>query len=261
MNPRRGLRLAASVSCVVLLAACRVDTTVSLRVEPNGSGTVTVTVTADKDVVDKAPNLAADVRLDDLKKVGWTVTGPDETDDGGLVVVLRHPFRTPAEATAALSQVSGANGPLHAVALSRTGTDTNSTWTLSGRLEVVGGLQAFADQAAIQLLGGAPYEADIQDLGIDLGDAVGVTFDATLPGKVDASTGLPVEGVLTWKVPMDGSATDLATTASNVDVASSVAGVGRWVVAVLAVAWVLGALALFVMVQNARTRRPGAPRF
>lgn len=261
MSPRRSLRLLAAVSALVLLSACRVDTSVSLRVEPNGSGTVTVTVTADKNVVAKAPNLAADVRVDDLKKAGWKVTGPTETDDGGLLVVLEHPFRTPAEATSALSQVNGPSGPLHGLALARTGTDTNSTWTLSGRLEVVGGLQAFADQSALQLLGGAPYAEDIRAMGMDLGDAVGITFDAALPGKVEASTGLPVEDALTWKVPMDGSATDIATTVTNVDVASSIAGVGRWVVAFLLVAWIVGALALLVMVQNARTRRPRTPRF
>lgn len=261
MNRKLGLRLAAVASAIFLLAACRVDTSVSLRVEPNGSGTVTVTVTADKNVVAKAPNLAADLRTDDLEQAGWKVTGPDETDDGGLVVVLEHPFRTPAEATAALSQVNGPSGPLHAVSVARSGTATNSTWTLAGRLEVTGGLQAFIDGATLQLVGGAPYAEDIRAMGMDLGDAVGITFDASLPGKVETSTGLPVEGVLTWKVPMDGSATDVATTATNVDVASSVAGVGRWIVAALLVAWILGALALFVMVQNARARRVRTPRF
>lgn len=245
----------------MVLSACRVDASVSLKVKPNGSGTLTVTVNADKGLVAKVPNLSADVRVDDLKAAGWKVSGPTESEDGGLSLSLVHTFRTPAEATAALAQVNGPNGPLNSVSVSRSGSSTNSTWSLSGRLEVVGGLKAFADDAAIQMLGGAPYAEEIRALGLDLGDAVGITFDAGLPGKVETSTGLPGSGVLTWKVPMDGSATDIATVASNVDVASSVARVGRYVVVALLIAWVLGVGVLIAMVQGTRGRRPRTPRF
>lgn len=254
-------RLLAVAAAVVLLSSCRVDTTVSLDVKPNGSGKVTAVVVADPGIVAKAPNLAADVRVDDLRAAGWKVDGPSSTDDGGLVIRLERSFRTPAEATAVLSQINGASGPLHQVALARTGSNTNSTFALTGRLEVIGGLRAFADDATIALLGGAPYAEEVKDLGLDLGDAVGVSFDASLPGKVESSTGLPVDGRLTWKVAMDGSATDLATTSTNVDIVSSVAGVGRVVLLFLLGAWIIGTLVLLTMVRNARARRPRTPRF
>lgn len=244
-----------------LLASCRVDTTVSLRVNPNGSGRVTVTAIADAALVAKAPNLASDVRVDDLEKAGWKVSGPTSNDDGTMTVVLTRDFRTPAEATAVLAQVNGASGPLRSVGLARSGSNTNSTWTLTGRLEVAGGMKAFADDATVQLLGGAPYAEDIKAMGLDIGDAVGISFDASLPGKVTGTTGAVNEGLITWKVPMDGSATDVATTSNNVDVASSVARFARVPVLILLVAWVLGTFVLLAMVRSARSRRPRTPRF
>lgn len=261
MKPTRVLRLVAVVAATFLLASCRVDTTVSLHVEPNGSGRVTVVAVADAEIVAKAPNLAADVRVDDLKSAGWKVSGPTATDDGGLTITLERPFRTPAEATSILSQVNGAAGPLRSVALGRQGSSSNSTWTLTGSLEVAGGLAAFADDATIQLLGGAPYAEEVKASGLDLGDAVGFTFNATIPGKVESTTGLTSNDAVTWKVPMDGSVTDIATTVKNVDVASSIAGVGRYVILFLLVVWVAGVVILLAMVRNSRSRRPRTPRF
>ena len=261
MTASRTARLLTFAVAAIVLSSCRVDTSVLLVVKPNGSGTVTVRAVADAALVAKAPNLAADVRVTDLKEAGWKVSGPTGGDDGSLSVELSRSFRTPAEATAILAQINGPNGPLHAIGLARTGSSTNSTWTLTGRLEVAGGMKAFADDNTVQLLGGAPYADDIKAMGLDLGDAVGVSFNASLPGKVASTTGLASNGTISWKVPMDGSATDVATTVDNVDVAASIAGFGRVIVLLLLVAWVVGAAILLVMVRNAQTRRPRTPRF
>lgn len=261
MSKTRTTRLMAVALASLVLAACRVDTTVSLEVKPNGSGTVRVTAIADAELVAKAPNLAADVRVNDLKEAGWKVSGPTTNDDGTMSIELRRPFRTPAEATAILAQVNGPRGPLQQVGLARTGTSTNSTWTLTGRLEVAGGMNAFADDNTVQLLGGAPYADEIKAMGLDIGDAVGIAFSASLPGKVASTTGVAGDGSISWKVPMDGSATDVATTVNNVDVASSVARFGRYAVLLLLVVWVVGTFVLLVMVRSARSRRPRTPRF
>ena len=261
-RPGRARRVATRVASVclaaVLLAACRVDSAVDLRVEPNGSGDVTVTVTADAAVLAAVPDLAADVRVDDLERAGWEVDGPDETDDGGLRVVLRRSFDDPAGATAVLAQLNGAAGPLRDVKVERSGKDTNSVWTLTGALQVTGGLGAFIDETAAGLLGEAPFEGDVAAAGLELGEAVGIEFTAVLPGKVDATTGVAGEEGITWRVPMDGSTTDIATTVTNVDVAASVAGVATGVLRFLLALWIAATLALLaaVWVKN----RPRTPR-
>jgi len=239
----------------MLLASCRVDTVTSLSVKANGSGTVSVTVTADADVHKAAPSLKTDVRNDDLTAAGWKMNGPKETEDGGLTVTFSHGFNTPAEATVLLSQVNGTRGPLKGLALQRTGKSSNSTFTLTGKLEVNGGLQAFADDAALKLLGGAPYANQVKNSGLDLGKAVGIDFTAHMPGKVVSTTGTATGSVITWRVPTDGTPTDVATTTNNVDIASNVARFFKWVVAFLLVVWVVGTLALLGLIASRRGRR------
>ena len=248
-------RVAAVAVAIVALSACRVDSTVSLKVNPNGSGTVTVVVTADKDVVAKTKNLEADLRTKDLEAAGWKVSKPTTAANGSMSVTLTRDFRTPSEATTVLSQVNDTRGPLKNVVLSRSGKDTNSSWKLTGKLEVNGGLAAFADDETLPLLDGAPYKAELEASGLDLGKAVGVSFDVSLPGKVDTTTGIQENGRILWRVPMDGSSTDIATTSTNVDVASSVSRVARVILLALLVLWVATVLILLLLVLGARGRR------
>lgn len=263
MSPLRQNRIIALVAVLLgglFLSSCRVDQTISLEVNRNGTGKVVITVTADKAVLEKAPELAADVRTDDLAEAGWDVDGPNETDDGGLELVLTRKFKNASEATLILSQVNGARGPLQEAVLTRSGKDTNSVWTLAGRLEVNGGLQAFVDDAAFDLLGAAPYAADIEEAGLDLGAAVGLNFRVVLPGDVESTSGVQKDGAITWLVPMDGSRVDIATSTTNVDVVSSVAGFGRILIVILFVLWIVGMVVLLVLVSTARQRRMRTPR-
>ncbi len=245
---------------MVLLASCRVDQKVSLEVNPNGTGSVTVVVTADKDIVSKVPTLAQDIRTDDLKQAGWETDGPKKTKSGGLTIELTRSFQNPAEANAVLAQISDDKGPLHDMVVTRTGKDTNSTWTLAGRLEITGGLDAFVDDATRELLGVTPYAAEVAESGLDLGDAIGITFSATLPGKVDSSNGVTDEDALTWRVPVDGSKIDLAASVTHVAVATSVSRVARVLLLGLLVLWISATAILLLLVANARNRRARTPR-
>lgn len=258
---RAAARLIAVVSAMALLASCRVDQTITLDVAPNGSGTVTVLLVADAAVVAKVPDLAADVRTEDLEKAGWDVDGPDTTDEGGLRIEVSRDFDTPEQATAILAQVGGQDGPLRGLALARSGKDTDSTWTLTGALQVTGGLGAFIDKAGADLIGGAPFAGEVSDAGLEIGEALGVEFIASLPGKIEATTGAARaagDTGVSWRVPMDGSTIDVATTSVNVDVGASVARVGRGVLRFLLVVWVIGTLGLLAAVwwkNRARTPR------
>ena len=252
---RAAARAVAVAAAGLLLASCRVDTVTSLAVNANGSGTLSVTVTADADVYRAAPSLRTDVRKDDLTAAGWKMSGPKETKTGGLTVTFSHGFRTPAEATTLLDQVNGPRGPLKGLALARTGSSSNSTFALTGKLEVNGGLEAFADDATLKLLGGAPYANQVKNSGLDLGKAVGIDFTVSLPGKIVSTTGTAGGSVITWRVPTDGTPTDVATTSNNVDIASNVARFFKWIVAFLLVVWVLGTLALLGLVAARRGRR------
>ena len=64
---------ALAVMLSVLLAACRVDTTVTLQVDPNGSGEVAIVATADAAMVQAVPDLRDSLAFNDLKDAGWSV--------------------------------------------------------------------------------------------------------------------------------------------------------------------------------------------
>ena len=255
MTLRRLTLVASVLGVVLLLSACRVDVVVHVDVNANGSGNIIVTATADKDIVNAEPTLATDLRLEDVLNAGWKVQKPKKTSDGGLKLVLSHTFENPAIANALLAQVSGAKGPFHDLLISRAGKDTNATWSLAGRLEVTGGLEAFVDDKTLNLLGGAPYAAEVKRSGLDLGDAVAITFEAVLPGKIQTTTANISNGSLTWRVPMDGTAIDLASTSENLDIVANVARVARPFLKLLIALWVFAMLILFGMVIRAQAKR------
>jgi hypothetical protein len=258
------------------LAACKVDTTVDVVVQPDGSGTITLTAVADADLVTQAPGLAEDLRFDDVEAAGWTVDGPTPTDDGGLQVVVSHPFATVQEANALLQSLNGPDGPLHDVVLGRTVTDDDITTTLAGSIRVSNGLDAFADPDVLAAIGGTPYADDLAAANLRPADVMTFTFTADLPGDVvtDASTTVanteadvttdgtestePArdDGVQVWRVPLDGTTADLATTS----VLAQGGGGGIWgtvatVALVALLAWLLFAVGFIVMVAKARRDR------
>ena len=181
----RGLirRGAILVSAGCLLVGCRVDAEVRVRAERDGSGTVALTVVADKDVVARSPGLAGDLRLDDARTAGWTVTGPEPTPEGGLRVRLEKPFATPAQANAVLAELSGPTGPLTGMSLTQTHSFAHTETVLSGQVGVEGGLTAFSDAGLATLLGGSVPLAD--QVAEPLSEHLAIVVTADLPGVGD----------------------------------------------------------------------------
>lgn len=246
----------AGLACVSLLSSCRVDSTVSITVDRDGSGTLDVLVVADNDIVEQVPKLASDLNFGDLVNNGWKLTGPEKTEDGGLRVLLSHPFENETQASALLTQLNGNRGPFRDVRLTREGKSRDSVWKLTGRLEVTGGLQAFADDQLLQIVGATPYEQTVEEAGLDLGKAISLQVNAKLPGKIESTTGVEQDGVLTWRVATDGTPVDLATTTNEVDVAGTIGGILSFVARALLVLW-LGFIGwIGFMVWRKQSRRP-----
>lgn len=248
--------VAAGIACVVGLSSCRVDTTVSITVDRDGSGQLIVDVVADKDIVQQVPRLAGDLDFNDMVKAGWVVESPTSTEDGGLRVVLRHEFANETQASALLTQLNGARGPFRDVRISREGKSRDSVWKLTGRLEVTGGLQAFADDQLLQVVGATPYEQTVQDAGLDLGKAISLQFNAILPGEVKSTTGVAQDGVLTWRVATDGTPVDLSTTTNEVDVAGTIGGILSFVARALLFLWLAFIGWVGFRIWRRQSRRP-----
>src|SRR5919204_4808174 len=84
------------VACALLLAGCKVDTTLTIDVHDDGGGTVRVRIALDAEAVQNAEagggKLEDRVRLGDLRAAGWTVSPWRRARDGGATVTLRKGF-------------------------------------------------------------------------------------------------------------------------------------------------------------------------
>ena len=174
------------VSAAVLLASgCQVKTDVALKMAEDGSGTVTVTVTLDKEAAAKAPDLAQQLKTDDLTKAGWKITGPTAASDGGQVITATKRFADAADAGRVVRELSGRSGPFSAFSASREHSFGQTSYRVDGTLDLSKGLNAFADADVTALLGGLPYgrtEAQLREAaGGDLAAAAPFTFTVELP--------------------------------------------------------------------------------
>ena len=249
------VRALVAVATCVLLTSCRVDSVVTLDVEPNGSGTLAIVTTADAEVVAKYPNLASELSFEDAKAAGWSVSDVATTPEGAMQVRVAHNFANPEEATALLAQLSSEFGPFKGLALTRSGKDTDSTWNLAGQLQVNDGLNAFADPQLLTTIGATPFQATLANSGLDIGQAVGVTFNLKLPGKVEATTGISKFGTLQWNVAFDGSTQDLATTTQNTAVAATIARIFSPLLRWMLILWIGGMACFSAFVAFWRYRR------
>ena len=264
-------RLLALLVAALALTACKIDATVAVVVEPDGSGTIALTVVADADVVAQAPGLAEDLRFDDAVAAGWVLDGPTATEAGGLSVTLTHSFATVQEATMLLQSVNGTGGPLHDVVLARTVDGDAVTTALTGNIRVEGGMDAFADPDVLSAIGGSPYADDIAATGQRPADVVTFTMTADLPGSAAGATpgtSAAADGPFTWSVPLDGTTADLATTTvftgSIDDGGDGIWGTIATVALVALVVWCVLAVAFITFVARARRakaqRRAGVSR-
>ena len=253
-------RLLLLVALAGVLAACRVDVGVDLVIGDDGTGQLVVTATADAELVQQVPGLAADLRVDDAVAAGWVVEGPTATDDGGLTVVLRHPVTSAEDAT---NLLAGLGPPFAGVRLERTvspdGKET--TLALTGQLTLPAGFDSFTDADLVAAVGGTPFAERLAASGATPTGSMAVTFGADLSGEVEETTGQDNDGTLTWEAPLDGTA--LAVTTRTVDrpaTGGGWAGTVTTIALVLLVGWLVVAAAVIVSVARARSRRAKARR-
>lgn len=216
------LRTASALVALVALTGCRVDVTTSIQLDRSGAGAVTVDVVADADVVERVPDLAEQLRLDDLIASGWQSDGPVGTADGGLRVTLVHPVSGPDEANQVLAEIDGEGGPYRDLVVERRLVEveegTSVVTTLTGSLGLDDGagplgdadLQALLPDVPLSALldrpdGTASAVADVLGARLvvglpdDEGDATPVTFDDA--GATEAQV---------FTMPADGSVVDVA---------------------------------------------------
>jgi hypothetical protein len=231
----------------LLTAACEVRTAVDVTMAEDGSGTVEVAVGLDADALGRVPDLTDDgrsdaadlaqlLRVEDMRAAGWTVDEPAPEGSGTVWVRASKAFGTPEEAADVLSEVTGADGALRDVAFARSTGFAETSFDVSGTLDLSGGLEAFGDQGLAGALDGEALGEDAAAIEARLGQplADAFTFDmrVSLPGEVDPGTGTAASGsTVDWSpklgdapVSLEASSTDRDATVLGLAVAAALAG-------------------------------------
>lgn len=193
----RRLLLAASLLLAVLATACDVRTSVVVEVAEDGSGVVEVELSLDAEATGRLPDIDADgvsdvadlaalVRVDDLLDAGWTVDGPEAGPDGATWVRATHAFGTPAEAEQILAGLTGPDGALRDLEVTRAESFGRTTYGFSGTLDLSGGLESFGDEGVAAVLDGSPVGDDVAAIelraGEPLAEVLALDVTARLPG-------------------------------------------------------------------------------
>jgi hypothetical protein len=114
-----GLLLAS----LVLLAGCKVDARVDVRLRADGSGSVTTRVTLDADAVRRlttAKSIADAVPLADVRAAGWQVSDWTKASDGSETITVSHGFVGQDDLARRLADLVGTTGVLHDPAITHT---------------------------------------------------------------------------------------------------------------------------------------------
>lgn len=257
VTPGRLTRCVLIAIAAVVLTSCRLDVVVTVDLEADGTGIVTLEATADAELVEMVPDVIDDLRLDDAIENGWQTDGPVERPDGSAVITMTHPVSSPEELANVLNSIGP---PLSGVAAARTPDETGQvTNAIDGELVLPDGFESFADDDLVARVGGLPFGEEITASGTTPSDAFGFTLRVDLPGElVSAETGTELDdGTIERVAPTDGSALDIYTETVQRPAGeeSTWAGPLATVSMIALVVWVVLAAVFIVFVAIARRRR------
>jgi hypothetical protein len=186
--PRALVRLVAVLGLIAVLTGCQVKLAVNTKVNADGSGTVAVGVGLDDEALAKVGDLPAQLRVDDLKASGWTVTSPSREDDGYTWVRASKPFADPAAAAAVLDEVNGSDGAFGGWKVAKTSSALSTSYSVQGKVDLSKGMATFTDPALETTLGGDPFGGAVADLEKEQGRPVADMVDVQVTVEVPGST-------------------------------------------------------------------------
>lgn len=243
-------RLLTLVVCALVLTGCKVDTTVSIEVREDGSGTVSVRVVLDADAVGEAEaggaTLEDRVRLDDLEAGGWTSTSWQRRDDGSARLRISKEFADADDLAGVVAELNGPNGPLRDVSLSLDEGPVFDEYRLRGEADL--------SQLRTGVLDDPELVAALTAAQVDL-----TALDPRLLDQLQRSFQLRVVVALPGKTstfsPKPGEVVELSTSSRQFDPGRSLLIAGAIAFAVLALAVFLRGR--HVDRRNGRRRRRG----
>ena len=194
---RRALALAA---LGLLATACRIDATVGVTVNDDGSGLVSVRALFDDEALARAGGL----RFDDLRAAGWTVEAPTklaataEAPAGNLVTASK-PFSGSEQFSAVMQEIMGPQGYFRDFQLQRRSSFAKTSFVLSGSIDATAGLAAFSDPAVAALLGGAAFGRPDASVAAAAASST-LTLAVALPGGAQGASDSKRDGLVLFNI-------------------------------------------------------------
>jgi hypothetical protein len=252
----RTLRALLVVFIVLGAGACRVRTEVGVAVKEDGSGTLTVRIGLDDDALKQAPNFQESLKIDDLRKAGWTITGPAKETDGFTYITAVKPFANPDEASQVFAELSGDKGPFRNFKITRERSFARTKFTFDGVVDFSGGLDSFGDSQLASELDGKPVGDDVKAIEARINDSLDNVFQfrvaVRFPGDVTSNAPGQAANGAVWEPRLSqGEPVDLKASSESV----------RWPTVIGTIVAVLAAIALLAILvvrTVLRVRRRGA---
>ena len=187
---------------------------VGVDAKQNGSGVVRAGVGLDDDALHQIPDLSQQLRVDDLKKAGWTVLGPRKESDNRTWVRATKAFANPAGAAKAMTELNGPSGPFKDFKLKTKHSFLRSKTSFSGTVDRVGS-KGLADQKLQQQLGGSGVDPKVleQQLNQIIDRSVRTEVVVDLPGSISSNAPTAVSGGVLWH-PKAGEQARLTATST-----------------------------------------------
>lgn len=182
-----------------MCSACQVTIAVGVDARQNGSGVVRAGVGLDDDALHQIPDLAQQLRVDDLKKAGWTVVGPRKESDNRTWVRATKPFANPVGAARAMTELNGPNGPFKNFRLTSKHSFLRTKTSFTGTVDRVGA-QGLADPRLQQQLGGSGVDPKVleQQMNQLIDKSVRTEVVVHLPGSISSNAPTEISGGVLW---------------------------------------------------------------
>lgn len=170
------------------MAGCRTDVDVAVKQNLDGTGEVRVSLLLDAQAAEQVGDIRRTIRVADLEAAGWRLVGPTtSTVDQSMRFEVVKSFRNPGEATLALNELTGEEGPFSQLVVDRNRTPVRISSSVRGDLDFTTGYETFGDVLIAQTLQttsliGVEPELIAQRFGAPIEQLLPVTVTVELPG-------------------------------------------------------------------------------
>ncbi|MEZ5237823.1 MAG: hypothetical protein R2716_02310 [Microthrixaceae bacterium] len=168
---------------LVVAAGCRGHVVVEVAGDGTTSGTVTVVVELDREVMDALGGVDSIV-LEDVRASSWELSEPADDDAGSFVLRAEHDYSGAGDLQAVLDSLAGPGVFTVGEVAAEDGFARHSS-QLALDVAVTGSLEQFSDAALGELLGGLPLGYTPEELafiGADRPGAASMEVEVSVPG-------------------------------------------------------------------------------